>query len=88
MVLAVACVAWLLYFTNYISQAISVNHIVDRLARETENMIDTMMLQPRQLDSTPIVLPDDPTTRRYDLARHSASEHSSHRLLPLSGVRL
>jgi len=43
MVLAVICVAWLIFFINHISQAISVNHIVDRIARETEGVIDDVM---------------------------------------------
>ncbi len=43
MVLAVTCVAWLTFFINHISQAISVNHIVDRIARETEGVIDDVM---------------------------------------------
>jgi hypothetical protein len=36
MLLGLACVAWLLYFIHHISQAISVSHIVDRIALETE----------------------------------------------------
>ena len=43
MLLAVMCVAWLIFFINHISQAISVNHIVDRIARETEGVIDDVM---------------------------------------------
>jgi uncharacterized membrane protein len=43
MLLALACVAWLLFFIHHISQAISVSHIVDRIASETEAMIDEMM---------------------------------------------
>ena len=39
-VLAFACVGWLLFFIHHISQAISVNHIVDRIASETEAIID------------------------------------------------
>ena len=35
MVLALFCVGWLIYFINHISQSISVNHIVDRIASET-----------------------------------------------------
>ena len=46
--LALACVAWLLYFIHHISQAISVNHILDRIASETEAVIDEMMPQPRR----------------------------------------
>jgi uncharacterized membrane protein len=47
MVLAIACVAWLLFFIHHISHAISVSHIVDRIASETELMIDQMMPRPR-----------------------------------------
>src|ERR1039457_2134535 len=47
MLLALACVAWLLYFIPHISQAISVSHIVDRIASETEAIIDEVMPQPR-----------------------------------------
>lgn len=50
MLLAVACVGWLLFFISHISQSISVNHIVDRIARETEAMIDTLMPKRRQLN--------------------------------------
>ena len=46
MVLALVCVGLLLFFIHHISQAISVNHIVDRIAEETETMIDEMMPLP------------------------------------------
>jgi uncharacterized membrane protein len=46
MVLALTCVGWLLFFIHHISQAISVNHIVDRIARETEGVIDDIMPWP------------------------------------------
>jgi uncharacterized membrane protein len=49
MFLVVACVSWLLFFIHHISQAISVNHIVDRIAFETEAMIDEVMPRPRDL---------------------------------------
>ena len=48
MLLALMCVGWLLFFIHHISQAISVNHIVDRIARETEQVIDDLMPQPRE----------------------------------------
>ena len=51
MVLALACVGLLLFFIHHISQAISVNHIVDRIAEETEAMIDEMMPRPHHPDS-------------------------------------
>ena len=47
MLLALACVAWLLYFIHHISHAISVSHIVDRIATETEGIIDDVMPHPR-----------------------------------------
>src|SRR5450631_2064163 len=43
MLLALTCVGWLLYFIHHITHAISVSHIVDRIASETDNMIDEMM---------------------------------------------
>jgi uncharacterized membrane protein len=44
--LALACVAWLLFFIHHISLAISVNHIVDNIAGDTEAVIDEMMPKP------------------------------------------
>ncbi|MHB8528517.1 MAG: DUF2254 domain-containing protein [Caulobacteraceae bacterium] len=40
MAVGLVCVGWLLFFIHHISQAISVNYIVDRIARETESIID------------------------------------------------
>lgn len=57
MLLAVCCVGWLLYFIHHISQAISVNHIVDRIATETEAVIDDVMPWPHRLERA---LVDDP----------------------------
>ncbi|MGY3484729.1 putative membrane protein [Bradyrhizobium sp. USDA 4011] len=54
MVLALVCVGWLIYFINHISRSISVNHIVDRIAHETELVIDEFMIYPRG----PFELPD------------------------------
>ena len=48
MLLALACVGWLLFFIHHISHAISVNHIVDRIASETEAIIDDMMPYPHR----------------------------------------
>src|ERR1039457_5847804 len=50
MVLALVCVGWLLFFIHHISQAISVNHIVDRIAVETEAVIDEIMPSPHRLN--------------------------------------
>jgi uncharacterized membrane protein len=43
MLLAPVCVGWLIYFIYHISNAISVNNIVDRIRRETEFVIDALM---------------------------------------------
>ena len=43
MVLAMVSVGWLIYFIHHISNAIGVNHIVDRIRRETELVIDELM---------------------------------------------
>ena len=57
MLLAVACVAWLIFFIHHISQAISVNHIVDRIARETEIVIDENMPDNLRLPYEPAGVP-------------------------------
>src|SRR5271165_3631993 len=51
MLLALACVAWLLFFIHHISQAISVSNIVDRIASETEAVIDGLMPWPHRPDA-------------------------------------
>ena len=55
MVLALCCVGLLLFFIHHISFAISVNHIVDRIASETELVIDDVMPSPRR-DRSPCPL--------------------------------
>jgi uncharacterized membrane protein len=57
MLLALACVGWLLFFIHHISRAISVNHIVDRIASETEAIVDELMRWSRRPDRTQV---DDP----------------------------
>jgi uncharacterized membrane protein len=47
MALALVVVGWLIHFIHHISQSISVNHIVDRIARETELVIKELILHPR-----------------------------------------
>ena len=59
MLLALACVGWLLFFIHHISQAISVNHIVDRIAAETEGVIDDMMPWPRRQALVAVAAPID-----------------------------
>ncbi len=48
MTLTPVCVGWLIYFIHHISNAISVNHIVDRIRRETELVIDGLMPELRR----------------------------------------
>ena len=50
MVLALACVCWLLFFIHHISQAISVNQIVDKIASETEAVIRDLMPRPHKVN--------------------------------------
>jgi uncharacterized membrane protein len=58
MLLALVSVGWRLFFIHHISHAISVNHIVDRIARETEQVIDDLMPYPRGSHGlTPVRLP-------------------------------
>jgi uncharacterized membrane protein len=59
--LALICVAWLIFFIHHISQAISVNHIVDRIARETEGVIDDFMSDARKFHHEPLGVPFDDT---------------------------
>jgi uncharacterized membrane protein len=63
MLLAVTCVAWLIFFIHHISQAISVNHIVDRIAREIERVIDDIMPDRRQHAYDPAGVPFDNSKR-------------------------
>jgi uncharacterized membrane protein len=60
--LAIVCVAGLLYFIHHISQAISVNHIVDRIASETEVVIDDVMPSPRRETQIQVGDAADPST--------------------------
>jgi uncharacterized membrane protein len=50
LVLALASVIGLIFFIHHISRAVSVNHIVDRIARETEQVIDEIMPHKRGLE--------------------------------------
>ena len=65
MVLALVCVAWLLFFIHHISEAISVNHIVDRIARETEEVINDIMPYAQNFAYRSEPVPIDEKTREY-----------------------
>jgi uncharacterized membrane protein len=60
MLLALLCVGWLIFFIQHISQAISVNYIVDRIAGETERVIDELMPHRRSRSYRPIAPPPAP----------------------------
>ena len=62
MLLAITCVGLLLFFIHHISQAISVNHIVDRIASETEVVIDEVMPLPRTQHRLEPSNKNDPST--------------------------
>jgi uncharacterized membrane protein len=68
MLLALACVAWLLFFIHHISQAISVNHIVEKIASETEAIIDEIMPEPRRRERMPETPVPEPTEREAPVA--------------------
>jgi uncharacterized membrane protein len=60
MLLALLCVGWLIFFIFHISQAISVNYIVDRIAGETERVIDELMPHRRSRSYQPVAPPPAP----------------------------
>ena len=67
MLLALISIGWLLYFIHHISHAISVNHIVDRIARETEEVIDLLMPHPRTNHHRPLVNVDVPNDQEFPI---------------------
>jgi len=67
MVLALTCIAWLIFFIQHISQAISVNHIVDRIAREAEDVIDDIMPDPQRYIYGPAGVPFDGNEREVPI---------------------
>ncbi len=69
MLLAVICVGWLLYFIHHISHAISVNYIIDRIAAETEVVIDQVMPAPRK--SSPASFDPVLPSIKWDATIHS-----------------
>jgi uncharacterized membrane protein len=74
MLLVPICVGWLIYFINHISHAISVNHIVDRIRRETELVIDELMLAPRETSGIERIRP----TPRADTGQAIKSRESGY----------
>jgi uncharacterized membrane protein len=71
MILAFACVCWLLFFIHHISQAISVNQIVDRIASETEKVIDDLMPDPQRYPRIGGAYPLDQSTWRPALVNQT-----------------
>jgi len=56
-VLAIACLACLLYFIHHMASSIQASQVVDRIARETERVVDDLFLLP--LDGPPAAdIPD------------------------------
>jgi uncharacterized membrane protein len=58
MALTPICVGWLIYFIHHISNAISVNYIIDRIRRETELVIDGLMPERRRPMQPPETIGD------------------------------
>ena len=73
MILAMTCVGWLLFFIYHISHAISVNQIVDRIAAETEGIMDETMRTPRRP-----VRPMEPPPEAIDWTPAALSEVSGY----------
>ena len=71
MALALVSVGWLIYFIHHISQSISVNHIVDRIARETELVIEELMPHPRGPFPLPVRIEEPPGDEGAILNRQS-----------------
>ncbi len=91
MLLALACVCWLLFFIHHIAYAISVSHIVDRIATETERTIDETMpfpyreihlelpgLSDPSLFDTPLLSEKSGYIRYVDIQRLVTLARSSH----------
>lgn len=72
MLLALMCVGWLLFFIYHISQSISVSHIVDRIAAETEVIIDDLMPWPHAVGGQVEAAAVDFSTWDMPLASHTS----------------
>jgi uncharacterized membrane protein len=72
MVLALMCVGWLLFFIHHISEAISVNHIVDRIAKETEGVIDEIMPWPHRPDRLRQIEVHEPHAEEVTIESHES----------------
>ena len=72
MMLALVCVGLLLFFIHHISQAISVNHIVDRIAVETEAVIDEVMPWPHRLNDLKDAEPLRPNPSEVAVLSHDS----------------
>jgi uncharacterized membrane protein len=59
--LAIACLACLLYFIHHMASRIQASHVVDRIAGETERVLDELC--PRPLDGSPAEDGSDPIRR-------------------------
>jgi uncharacterized membrane protein len=59
--LAITCLACLLYFIHHIATSIQASRVVDRVARETEHVLDVVF--PRPLDSPPLLDTIEPGPR-------------------------
>ncbi len=95
MVLALLCVAWLIFFINHISQSVSVNHIIDRIAREAELVIDDLMPLQRtpfyQQDQAPVPVIEGEVAIMNETSGYVQFDRSSKQLLQLArthGIRV
>ena len=82
MILALICIAWLLFFIQHISEAISVNHIVDRIARETEEVIDDIMPYAQNFAYRAEPVPIDAKAHEHPVLNERRRIHPLHRHEP------
>jgi uncharacterized membrane protein len=73
LVLALASVIGLIFLIHHISQMISITHIVDRIARETEEVIDALMPHPISSANANLVRRSNPDPEGQELAMPSPS---------------
>ena len=76
MLLVPVCVGWLIYFIHHISHAISVNHIVDRIRRETELVIGELMPERRRPSLSQSSLGSFPDMLDSALASRESADHA------------
>ena len=85
-VLAIACLACLLYFIHHMASSIQASHVVDRVAVETERVLDALF--PRPLDGPPPAEDSPNRPARGAGARDAVGLHPIGRRVEIAGGRM